>query len=91
MAGEPAVADNQQVIETDIPARMDRLPWPSWHWLVAVALGITWLLDGLEVTLAGTLGGILRDKRPLGLSDSEVGLSATAWLLGAVIGALIFG
>ena len=91
MPGHQTVAENQQVIKTTIPARMDRLPWSSWHWLVAAALGITWLLDGLEVTLAGTLGGILRDKRALGLSDSEVGLSATAYLLGAVIGALIFG
>ena len=91
MPGKQAVAENQQVIKTNIPARMDRLPWSSWHWLVAVALGITWLLDGLEVTLAGTLGGILRNKRALGLSDSEVGLSATTYLLGAVVGALIFG
>jgi hypothetical protein len=90
MPREQAVADNQ-VIRTNIPARMDRLPWSSWHWRVAIALGITWLLDGLEVTLAGTLGGILRDKRALGLSDSEVGLSATAYLLSAVIGALVFG
>jgi hypothetical protein len=44
----------ENVIETDIPARLDRLPWSSWHWLVVIALGITWLLDGLEVTLAGT-------------------------------------
>ena len=39
--------------ETDVPARLDRLPWSRWHWLVVVALGITWVLDGLEVTLAG--------------------------------------
>jgi hypothetical protein len=44
----------ENVIETDIPARLDRLPWSSRHWLVVIALGITWLLDGLEVTLAGT-------------------------------------
>jgi len=64
MSSEQAVADKQQVIKTNIPGRMDRLPWSSWHWLVAAALGITWLLDGLEVTLAGTLGGILRDSEP---------------------------
>ena len=45
-----------QWIETDVPARMDRLPWSRWHWLIVTALGVTWILDGLEVTLAGALG-----------------------------------
>jgi MFS family permease len=80
-----------QVIESDIPARLDRLPWSRWHWLIVIALGITWVLDGLEVTLAGAVGGVLTRSDGLGLSDAQVGASATAYLLGAVIGALIFG
>jgi MFS family permease len=79
------------VVESDIPARLDRLPWSKWHWLVVTALGITWVLDGLEVTLAGTVGGVLRQPDTLGLSDAQVGASATAYLLGAVIGAILFG
>jgi MFS family permease len=78
-------------IETDIPARLDRLPWSRWHWLIVVGLGITWLLDGLEVTLAGSLVGMLRSPQSLGLSEAQVGVSATAYLAGAVVGALVFG
>jgi MFS family permease len=78
-------------IETQIPARLDRLPWSSWHWLIVLALGATWILDGLEVTLAGALGGILTRAETLGLSDSQVGASATFYLAGAVTGALFFG
>ncbi|HEY2101923.1 MAG TPA: MFS transporter [Chthoniobacterales bacterium] len=78
-------------IETNIPVRLDRLRWSSWHWLIVVALGATWILDGLEVTLAGALGGILTRRETLGLSDAQVGASATAYLAGAVLGALIFG
>jgi len=81
----------QRVIETEVPARLDRLPWSGWHWLIVVTLGITWVLDGLEVTLAGSLGGILKDPATLGLSDAQVGESATWYLLGAVGGALFFG
>ncbi len=77
--------------ETDVPARLDRLPWSRWHWLVVVALGITWVLDGLEVTLAGSVAGVLKDKGSLGLTDTEVGLTAAAYLAGAVLGALLFG
>src|ERR1700757_143561 len=73
------------------PARLDRLPWSSWHWLIMVSLGATWILDGLEVTLAGALGGVLTRHETLGLSDAEVGASATCYLAGAVIGALLFG
>ena len=50
-----------ETIKTDIPARLDRLPWSRWHWLVIVALGITWILDGLEVTLVGSISGVLTD------------------------------
>ena len=83
--------DSPSVVESDIPARLDRLPWSRWHWLVVIALGITWVLDGLEVTLAGALGGVLKRPDTLGLSDAQVGASATAYLIGAVAGALLFG
>ncbi|HKF21044.1 MAG TPA: MFS transporter [Candidatus Angelobacter sp.] len=82
---------NSSVVESDIPARLDRLPWSGWHWLVVTALGITWVLDGLEVTLAGAVGGVLRQSDTLGLTDAQVGASGTAYLLGAVIGAIFFG
>ena len=78
-------------IESHVPARLDRLPWSRWHWLIVVALGATWILDGLEVTLAGSLAGILTHREALGLTDAEVGASATFYLAGAVIGALLFG
>jgi MFS family permease len=80
---------SRNVIRTCIPARLDRLPWSRWHWLIVIGLGITWILDGLEVTLAGTIGGVL--KQALHMTDSQVGQSATAYLSGAVIGALFFG
>ena len=76
---------------SNVPARLDRLPWSRWHWLVVIALGITWLLDGLEVMLSGSLVGILKDPRALGLSDAQIGVSGTAYLIGAVAGALVFG
>lgn len=77
--------------ETDVPARLDRLPWSRFHWLVVGALGVAWILDGLEVTLVGALSSALADRRGLGLSASEVGLTASAYLAGAVLGALVFG
>src|SRR5256885_15926463 len=82
---------NGETIESYVPARLDRMPWSRWHWLIVVSLGATWILDGLEVTLAGSLGGILTRTETLGLTDSEVGASATCYLAGAVIGALFFG
>src|ERR1700747_1655153 len=80
-----------ELIESDVPARLDRLPWSRWHWLIVVSLGAIWILDGLEVTLAGSLAGILTRSEALGLTDSEVGGSATCYLAGAVLGALLFG
>jgi MFS family permease len=77
------------LIESDIPARLDRLPWGRFHWLVVFELGITWVLDGLEVTLAGTLAGAIRSS--LRLTSASIGLASTAYVLGAVFGALFFG
>src|SRR5260370_5182042 len=80
-----------ETIDSYVPARLDRMPWSSWHWLIVVSLGATWILDGLEVTLAGALGGILTRHETLGLSATQVGASATCYLAVAVMGALLFG
>jgi MFS family permease len=78
-------------IITDIPARIDRLPWSRFHLLVVVALGITWVLDGLEVTIVGSIGPILKSPQTLGLTDQDIGSVAACYVAGAVIGALVFG
>jgi MFS family permease len=83
--------DASVVIETDVPARLDRLPWTRFHTLVIVALGITWVLDGLEVTIAGSIVGALQESPVLHFTAEQIGLVATAYLAGAVVGALLFG
>src|SRR3979490_3559804 len=82
---------NRRIVETDIPARLDRLPWGRFHTLVVAALGITWILDGLEVTLIGAVAGALKQSPVLRLSDADVGLASSAYLVGAVVGAVVFG
>ena len=77
-------------ITTDIPQRMDRLPWSRWHRLVVMALGITWVLDGLEVSIVAALGPVLTYTTTLHLTESEVGLAASAYLAGSVLGAIVF-
>lgn len=79
------------IIECNVPARLDRLPWGRFHTLVVVALGITWILDGLEVTLAGAVAGALQDSPSLNFTSSDVGLVGGAYITGAVLGALFFG
>src|SRR3954447_8102419 len=79
------------IVETDIPARLDRLPWGRFHNLVIVALGITWILDGLEVTLAGSPAGALKNSPTLHFTNTDIGLASSAYLMGAVIGAIFFG
>ncbi len=79
------------VIRTDIPARLDRLPWCRWHWMVVIGLGITWILDGLEVTMVANVGSRLEDTNTLALSVLDVTQAASAYLFGAVVGALVFG
>jgi MFS family permease len=86
-----ATAPQGSIVETDLPARLDRLPWARFHTLVVVALGITWVLDGLEVTLAGAVAGTLKEPGTLALTDSEIGLAGSTYIAGAVIGALLFG
>ena len=78
-------------IETDIPARLDRLPWSRFHMMVIMALGVTWILDGLEVTIVGSIGPALQSHDALNMSASQVGLAASAYIGGAVFGALFFG
>jgi MFS family permease len=78
-------------VRSDIPARLDRLPWSGWHWRVVLALGVSWLLDGLEVTVVGSLGPALQRGDTLGLSASDIGWSASAYIAGAVLGAIFFG
>ena len=78
-------------ITTDIPARLDRLPWSRFHLLVVVALGVTWILDGLEVTIVGSIGPVLQNSQTLGLSAQEIGSAGSSYVIGAVIGALLFG
>ncbi len=81
----------RQIVESDIAARLDRLPWGRFHTLVVAALGITWILDGLEVTLAGALAGALKQSPVLQFSNTDVGLAGSAYIAGAVVGALFFG
>ena len=83
--------DNDRIVETDIPARLDNLLWSGFHTRVVLALGITWILDGLEVTLAGALSGALKESPTLNFSNLDVGLANSAYLAGAVFGALGFG
>lgn len=80
-----------KAVRTNIPARMDRLPWSGWHWLVVISLGITWVLDGLEVTIVGALAGVLKEPQTLHFTDVEVGAAGSIYLVGAVIGSLFFG
>jgi MFS family permease len=79
------------VVNSAIPARLDRLPWSAWHWKVVIALGVSWLLDGLEVTVVGSLGPALQRPDTLGLSAADIGWAASAYIGGAVLGALFFG
>ena len=79
-------------ITTDIPARLDRLPWARWHWLVVIGLGTVWILDGLEVTIVGSMSDALKPDGPgLGMSSFQVGFAGAAYVAGACIGALFFG
>jgi MFS family permease len=97
-AGEPqsiyrmeTASTLESMVETDIPARLDRLPWSGFHTLVIFALGITWILDGLEVTLTGSLSGALQASPALHMSAAQIGASASCYLSGAVGGAILFG
>jgi MFS family permease len=83
----PAIAD----ASLNIAARLDRLPWSGWHWRVVIALGVAWVLDGLEVTLIGSIGSVLERPDTLALTAAQVGWTGSIYIGGAVLGALIFG
>src|SRR6267142_850556 len=87
----PSRSKSIPMLETAIPARLDRLPWSPWHWRVVIALGVSWLLDGLEVTVVGSLSPTLQRADTLGLGAGEIGWAASAYIGGAVLGALVFG
>jgi len=91
MSASPTSVRDPSIVETHIPQRLDRLPWSRFHWLVVTALGITWILDGLEVTLVGALSGAIAESHTLGIGNAGIGFAASAYLAGAVLGALFFG
>ncbi len=78
-------------LRTDIPQRLDRLPWSRFHLLLVIALGITWILDGLEVTIVGSIGPVLQSQRTLHISSAQLGAAASFYVVGAVVGALLSG
>ncbi|HZE55439.1 MAG TPA: MFS transporter [Bradyrhizobium sp.] len=90
-ATKPAALNDDRVIETSIPFRLDALRWSGFHTRVVLALGITWILDGLEVTLAGALSGALKESPTLQFSNFDVGFCNSCYLAGAVLGAFGFG
>ena len=85
------VTAGEQFVETQIPARMDRLPWTKWHWRVIIALGTVWILDGLEVTIVGSISSRLQDKATLGLTPFQAIAQGSIYVAGACVGALFFG
>lgn len=91
MKAESSIGSKTKAVRTNIPARMDRLPWSGWHWLVVVSLGITWILDGLEVTIVGSIAGVLKEPQTVHFTDVQISSAGTAYLVGAVLGALFFG
>jgi MFS family permease len=91
MAAAAGAVPNR-TIETQIPARMDRLPWSRWHWMVIIGLGTVWILDGLAVTIVGAIGGRLTEEGAgLELTPAQVGAAGSAYIVGACLGALYFG
>ena len=84
-------AAGARTVESSVPARMDRLPWARWHWLVVAALGITWILDGLEVTVVGNIAAVLAEPESgLNFTEGQIGLAAGIYIAGACTGALFF-
>jgi MFS family permease len=79
------------VTGSSIPARLDALPWSRWHWRVVLALGIAWVLDGLEVTIVGSIGSVLERPDTLALGAAQIGWAGSLYVAGAVLGALVFG
>src|SRR5438067_6545471 len=80
-----------RTVRSLVPAQLDRLPWTRYHWRIIIGLGVSWVLDGLEIQLASTVGTVLQDRATLHLSSSDVGLLGSVYLFGEVLGALVFG
>src|SRR5437879_8261744 len=74
-----------------VPARMDRLPWTRFHTLIVTGLGVSWILDGLEIQIVSQIGTVLADRGTMALTPTQVGWIASAYLFGEVVGALVFG
>src|SRR5579884_867311 len=93
MSPSPGIsrAGSPSAIQTDIPGRLDRLPWTRFHWLLVTALGITWVLDGLEATVVAAISPVLEHPTTLGFTAGEIGLAGTLYLAGCIVGALVFG
>ncbi len=90
MAGQQTT-HKPEIVRSTIPARMDRLPWTRFHWLVVVGLGVSWILDGIEIQIVSSMGGALQSAQTLHLSSAQVGATASVYLAGQVVGALFFG
>src|SRR2546429_9717251 len=90
MSSNAVESSGKAARRTNIPQRMDRLPWSRWHWLVIISLGITWVLDGLEVTIIGSIAGVLKEAQTVHFTDVQISGAGTFYLLGAVLGALCF-
>ncbi len=88
---QTSIAAARTALRTNIPARLDRLPWSRFHLLVVTSLGVTWILDGLEVTIVGSIAPVLQSPKALGLSSTALGAVASCYVAGAVIGALFSG
>src|SRR3954451_9897263 len=86
-----AMAETPRVVRSLVPARMDRLPWTRFHWMIVVGLGSAWILDGLEIQIVSAIGSTLQEKGTLALSSGQVGLLGSVYLFGEVVGALVFG
>ncbi|MFE3937813.1 MFS transporter, partial [Streptomyces goshikiensis] len=84
---------HSRTVTTKVPARLDRLPWSRWHWMIVIGLGTVWILDGLEVTVVGSIASrISEDGSGLSITDAQVtGVAAALYVAGACSGALVFG
>ncbi|MFN8076014.1 MAG: MFS transporter [Kineosporiaceae bacterium] len=82
---------DEGAVRSTVPARMDRLPWTRFHWLVVVGLGVSWILDGLEIQIVSSVGTVLQHEDTLNITAAQVGLAGSVYLAGEVVGALVFG
>ena len=79
-------------IKTDVPARLDRLPWARFHWMVVVGLGSVWILDGLEVTMVGNVAARMTEEGSgIDMTAGQIGTAGAIYVLGACVGAIVFG